>query len=170
MLGIQKPSGDKMGIGYNKNEASTSEIKQVKFVKSTETGSTKDSSHKDGDGFLKDKEFVAPSTAKDKTMSNLNSKPKYLVVNKVRVPIATEKEHIGSSGYGVLVFISSWLLVKSRHRYAVSSCWIRQNKDVENTNAEINALAEITEAEERAARRNVVERVLEEAKRTTIYN
>ncbi|GJW78977.1 ribonuclease H-like domain-containing protein [Tanacetum coccineum] len=33
------------------------------------------------------------------------------------------------------------------------------SKDVENTNAEINALAEITEAEERAARRNVAERV-----------
>ncbi|GKE10005.1 zf-CCHC domain-containing protein, partial [Tanacetum coccineum] len=50
------------------------------------------SSHKDGDSFLKDKGTVAPSIAEDKTVTNLKSKLKYLVVNKVRVPIATENE------------------------------------------------------------------------------
>ncbi|GJV46586.1 hypothetical protein Tco_1431122 [Tanacetum coccineum] len=46
MLSIEKPSGDKMGLDYNKGEAATSEIKQVKFVKSTKTKTTADGSIK----------------------------------------------------------------------------------------------------------------------------
>nr|GEX46063.1 hypothetical protein [Tanacetum cinerariifolium] len=33
---------------------------------------------------------------------------------------------VGPPGYGVLVFMSFWFLVKCRHEYAVSSCWIRR--------------------------------------------
>ncbi|GKA28298.1 retrovirus-related pol polyprotein from transposon TNT 1-94 [Tanacetum coccineum] len=55
-----------------------------------------DGSHKDKDNFLKDKETVASSAAEDKTVSNLNhnftSKLKQLVINKVTMLIATEKE------------------------------------------------------------------------------
>ncbi|GJV83864.1 hypothetical protein Tco_1523762 [Tanacetum coccineum] len=36
MLSLQKPSGDKSGLGFNSTEASTSETKQVNFVKSLE--------------------------------------------------------------------------------------------------------------------------------------
>ncbi|GKA18073.1 hypothetical protein Tco_0697910 [Tanacetum coccineum] len=77
-----------MGLGYNESEASTSETKQVKFVKSTETVATTFGFAKDRDGFLKDKETIAPSAAEDRPVSKLNhnltSKPKHLVINKVK--------------------------------------------------------------------------------------
>nr|GEU50952.1 zinc finger BED domain-containing protein RICESLEEPER 2-like [Tanacetum cinerariifolium] len=54
---------------------------QVRFVKSTENESRANGSHKERDGFLKDKETVAPSAAEEETVSNLNhnltSKPKH---------------------------------------------------------------------------------------------
>ncbi|GJT78290.1 putative ribonuclease H-like domain-containing protein [Tanacetum coccineum] len=54
------------------------------------------------------------------------------------LPLPKLEEHIGSSGYDVLVLISLWLLVKSRHGYAVSSCWIFFQDDFVDVNESVS--------------------------------
>ncbi|GJU51244.1 hypothetical protein Tco_1220799 [Tanacetum coccineum] len=89
MLSIQKPSSDKSGVGFNAFEASNSGTKQVKFVKSQETEVTED-------GPLKIKGTVRPLSAEEKSVSilksNLSHKPKHIIINNVKVPVASNDE------------------------------------------------------------------------------
>ncbi|GKE62654.1 hypothetical protein Tco_1513021 [Tanacetum coccineum] len=67
MLNLQKPSGDKSGLGFNFTNESTSECKQVNFVKSQEVES------------------------KEKVVElNSSPRPKFMLVNNTKIPIASE--------------------------------------------------------------------------------
>ncbi|GJW60408.1 retrovirus-related pol polyprotein from transposon TNT 1-94 [Tanacetum coccineum] len=63
MLSNQKPSGDKLGLGFNSLEASSSGTKEIKFVK-----------------------------AQKKAYSDRGPRPKHIIVNKTKVPVASENE------------------------------------------------------------------------------
>ncbi|MCO6517295.1 MAG: hypothetical protein J6586_12550 [Snodgrassella sp.] len=62
IISIQRVSGDKTGLGFNSTEASTSEIKNVKF-----------------EGELKE---LKPS----------KSNPKYILINDKKIPVASNEE------------------------------------------------------------------------------
>ncbi|GJS49812.1 zf-CCHC domain-containing protein [Tanacetum coccineum] len=69
IISSQKPSGDKTGLGFNFTKGSPSETKQVKFVRAQEVES------------------------KEKLMeSNPNSKPKFILINNTKIPIASDDE------------------------------------------------------------------------------
>ncbi|GJW16720.1 zf-CCHC domain-containing protein [Tanacetum coccineum] len=69
IISSQKPSGDKTGLGFNFTKGSPSETKQVKFVRAQEVES------------------------KEKLMeSNPNSKPKFILINNIKIPIASDDE------------------------------------------------------------------------------
>ncbi|GJU57541.1 zf-CCHC domain-containing protein [Tanacetum coccineum] len=69
IISSQKPSGDKTGLGFNFTKGSPSETKQVKFVRAQEVES------------------------KEKLIeSNPNSKPKFILVNNTKLPIASDDE------------------------------------------------------------------------------
>ncbi|GKE13423.1 hypothetical protein Tco_1416974 [Tanacetum coccineum] len=69
IISSQKPSGDKSGLGFNFTKGSPSETKQVKFVKAQEVES------------------------KEKLIeSNPNSKPKFILINNTKIPIASDDE------------------------------------------------------------------------------
>ncbi|GJS26113.1 retrovirus-related pol polyprotein from transposon TNT 1-94 [Tanacetum coccineum] len=63
MLSNQKPSGDKLSLGFNSLEASSSGTKEIKFVK-----------------------------AQKKAYSDRGPRPKHIIVNKTKVPVASENE------------------------------------------------------------------------------
>ncbi|GKB23499.1 zf-CCHC domain-containing protein [Tanacetum coccineum] len=70
IISSQKPSGDKTGLGFNFTKGSPSETKQVKFVRAQEVES------------------------KEKLMeSNPNSKPKFILINNTKIPIASDDEY-----------------------------------------------------------------------------
>ncbi|GKB96547.1 hypothetical protein Tco_0982684 [Tanacetum coccineum] len=69
IISSQKTSGDKSGLGFNFTKGSPSETKQVKFVKAQEVES------------------------KEKLIeSNPNSKPKFILINNTKIPIASDDE------------------------------------------------------------------------------
>ncbi|GKE96088.1 zf-CCHC domain-containing protein, partial [Tanacetum coccineum] len=69
IISSQKPSGDKTGLGFNFTKGSPSETKQVKSVRAQEVES------------------------KEKLMeSNPNSKPKFIIINNTKIPIASDDE------------------------------------------------------------------------------
>ncbi|GJW73371.1 zf-CCHC domain-containing protein [Tanacetum coccineum] len=69
IISSQKTSGDKSGLGFNFTKGSPSETKQVKFVKAQEVES------------------------KEKLIeSNPNSKPKFILLNNTKIPIASDDE------------------------------------------------------------------------------
>ncbi|GJW50752.1 zf-CCHC domain-containing protein [Tanacetum coccineum] len=63
MLNNQKPSSDKLGLGFNSFKASSSGTKEIKFVK-----------------------------AQKKASPDGGPRPKHIIVNKVRVPVASDNE------------------------------------------------------------------------------
>ncbi|GJR86316.1 zf-CCHC domain-containing protein [Tanacetum coccineum] len=67
IINSQKTSGDKSGLGFNFTKGSPSETKQVKFVKAQE---------------VKLKEKLIES----------NSKPKFILINHTKIPIASDDE------------------------------------------------------------------------------
>ncbi|GJY52173.1 zf-CCHC domain-containing protein [Tanacetum coccineum] len=70
IISSQKTSGDKSGLGFNFTKGSPSETKQVKFVKAQEVES------------------------KEKLIeSNPNSKPKFILINNTKIPIASDDEN-----------------------------------------------------------------------------
>ncbi|GKA59304.1 hypothetical protein Tco_0758617, partial [Tanacetum coccineum] len=102
MLSNPKPSKDKLGLGFNSLEASTSETKKIKFVTSQ-----KETSH--GGGPLnKDNPHIAEAAPKaimgplvcslgyEKSVSFqksiLGPRPKHIMVNNVKVPVASDNE------------------------------------------------------------------------------
>ncbi|GKB24640.1 zf-CCHC domain-containing protein [Tanacetum coccineum] len=69
IISSQKPSGDKSGLGFNFTKGSPSETKQVNFVRAQEVES------------------------KEKLIeSNPNSKPKFILINNTKIPIAIDDE------------------------------------------------------------------------------
>ncbi|GJR35535.1 hypothetical protein Tco_1211219 [Tanacetum coccineum] len=69
IISSQKPSGDKSGLGFNFTKGSPSETKQVNFVRAQEVES------------------------KEKLIeSNPNSKPKFILINNNKIPIASDDE------------------------------------------------------------------------------
>ncbi|GJZ41187.1 hypothetical protein Tco_0588073 [Tanacetum coccineum] len=110
MLSLQKPSGDKLGIGFNSFEASTSRTKKTEFVKSqNETPSGGDPLIAGGgpqiaggsplSAQMAPKAIQGPracSTENGKSVSFqksiLGPKPKHIMVNKVKIPIASDDE------------------------------------------------------------------------------
>ncbi|GJU50116.1 zf-CCHC domain-containing protein [Tanacetum coccineum] len=69
IISSQKPSGDKSGLGFNFTKGSPSETKQVNFVRAQEVES---------------KENLIES--------NPNSKPKFILINNTKIPIASDDE------------------------------------------------------------------------------
>ncbi|GJU58864.1 retrovirus-related pol polyprotein from transposon TNT 1-94 [Tanacetum coccineum] len=102
MLFNQKPSGDKLGLGFNSFEASSSGTKEIKFVKAQKKTCS------DGGliiigGPLNDPAApkinmgpppVTPGSEKTVTFqkSILGPRPKHIIVKKVKVPVASDNE------------------------------------------------------------------------------
>ncbi|GJT43787.1 retrovirus-related pol polyprotein from transposon TNT 1-94 [Tanacetum coccineum] len=102
MLSNQKPSGDKLGLGFNSFEASSSGTKEIKFVKAQKKVSS-DGGPINMGGPLSDqvapKIIMGPPPAtpgSEKTMtfqkSILGPRPKHIIVNKVKILIASDNE------------------------------------------------------------------------------
>ncbi|GJU86855.1 retrovirus-related pol polyprotein from transposon TNT 1-94 [Tanacetum coccineum] len=102
MLSNQKPSGDKLGLGFNSFEASSSGTKEIKFVKAQKKA------YSDGGPInlgspLSDQAApkiimgMPPVTlGSEKTVSFqksiLGPRPKHIIVNKAKVPVASDNE------------------------------------------------------------------------------
>ncbi|GJX08193.1 hypothetical protein Tco_0196125 [Tanacetum coccineum] len=102
MLSNQKPSGDKLGLGFNSFEASSSGTKEIKFVKAQKKA------YSDGGPInmgapLNDqaapKIIMGPPPAtpgSEKTVSFqksiLGPRLKHIIVNKAKVPVASDNE------------------------------------------------------------------------------
>ncbi|GJZ55825.1 zf-CCHC domain-containing protein [Tanacetum coccineum] len=102
MLFNQKPSGDKLGLGFNSFEASSSGTKEIKFVKAQKKTCS------DGGPIIIGGPFndlaapkinmglppVTPGSEKTVTFqkSILGPRPKHIIVKKVKVPVASDNE------------------------------------------------------------------------------
>ncbi|GJZ17856.1 retrovirus-related pol polyprotein from transposon TNT 1-94 [Tanacetum coccineum] len=102
MLNNQKPSDDKLGLGFNSFEASSSETKEIKFVTSQKKASP-DGGPINMGGLLNvqaaPKINMGPPPAtpvSEKSVSFqksiLGPRPKHIIVNKVKVPVASDNE------------------------------------------------------------------------------
>nr|GEU29778.1 hypothetical protein [Tanacetum cinerariifolium] len=102
ILSNQKPPGDKLGLGFNSFEASSSGTKEIKFVKAQKKASYDEGPINMGDPQsvqATPKIIMGPPPATPgsvKTVSFQKSifgpRPKHIIVNKVKVPVASEKE------------------------------------------------------------------------------
>ncbi|GJV14825.1 retrovirus-related pol polyprotein from transposon TNT 1-94 [Tanacetum coccineum] len=102
MLSNQKPSSDKLGLGFNSFEASSSGTKEIKFVKAQKKTCS------DGGPIIIGGPLNDPAAPKinmgpppvtpgsEKTMtfqkSILGPRPKHIIVKKVKVPVASDNE------------------------------------------------------------------------------
>ncbi|GJR44256.1 retrovirus-related pol polyprotein from transposon TNT 1-94 [Tanacetum coccineum] len=102
MLSNQKPSGDKLGLGFNSFEASSSGTKEIKFVKAQKKTCSDGGPIIIG-GPLNDPAApkinmgpppVTPRSEKTVTFqkSILGPRPKHIIVKKVKVPVASDNE------------------------------------------------------------------------------
>ncbi|GKA94775.1 hypothetical protein Tco_0816813 [Tanacetum coccineum] len=102
MLSNQKPFGDKLGLGFNSFEASSSGTKEIKFVKAQKKAYS-DGGPINMGGPLNDqaapKINMGPPPAtlgSEKTVSFqksiLGPRPKHIIVNKAKVPVASDNE------------------------------------------------------------------------------
>ncbi|GJV22247.1 copia protein, partial [Tanacetum coccineum] len=102
MLNNQKPSGDKLGLGFNSFEASSSGTKEIKFVKAQKKTSS-DGGPINMGGPLNvqaaPKINMGPPPAtpgSEKSVSFqksiLGPRPKHIIVNKVKIPVASDNE------------------------------------------------------------------------------
>ncbi|GJS82694.1 retrovirus-related pol polyprotein from transposon TNT 1-94 [Tanacetum coccineum] len=103
MLSNQKPSGDKLGLGFNSFEASTSRSKEIKFVKSqnetpsgggprnTEGGPHKAQTAPKG---IKGPPVCSPESEISVSFQKfiLGSRPKHIMINNVKIPVASDNE------------------------------------------------------------------------------
>ncbi|GJY72557.1 hypothetical protein Tco_0476260 [Tanacetum coccineum] len=102
MLRSQKPSGDKLGLGSISFEASSSETKEIKFVKAQKNVSSDKGPINMGDPLSDQaapKIIIGPPPAtpgSEKTVSFqksiLGPRPKHIIVNKAKVPVASDNE------------------------------------------------------------------------------
>ncbi|GJS88139.1 retrovirus-related pol polyprotein from transposon TNT 1-94 [Tanacetum coccineum] len=102
MLSNQKPSGDKLGLGFNSFEASSSGTKEIKFVKAQKKTCS------DGGPIImggplnvqaapKINMGPPPATSGSERSvsfqkSILSPRPKHIIVNKVKIPVASDNE------------------------------------------------------------------------------
>ncbi|GJW00912.1 hypothetical protein Tco_1556163 [Tanacetum coccineum] len=102
MLSKQKPSGEKLGLGFNSFEASSSGTKEIKFVKAQKKACS------DGGPIIMGgplNDLAAPNInmgpppvtpGSEKTVSFqksiLGPRLKHIIVNKVKVPVASDNE------------------------------------------------------------------------------
>ncbi|GJV55601.1 retrovirus-related pol polyprotein from transposon TNT 1-94 [Tanacetum coccineum] len=102
MLSNQKPSGDKLGLGFNSFEASSSGTKEIKFVKAQKKTCS------DGGPIImggplnvqaapKINMGPPPATSGSERSvsfqkSILGPRPKHIIVNKVKIPVASDNE------------------------------------------------------------------------------
>ncbi|GJS06663.1 copia protein [Tanacetum coccineum] len=103
MLNNQKPSSEKLGLGFNSFEASSSGTKEIKFVKAQKKVSPDGGSINMG-GLLNVQAApkvnmgpppgTIPGSEKSVSFqkSILGPRPKYIIVNNVRVPVASDNE------------------------------------------------------------------------------
>ncbi|GJS77263.1 retrovirus-related pol polyprotein from transposon TNT 1-94 [Tanacetum coccineum] len=102
MLSNQKPSSDKLGLGFNSFETSSSGTKEIKFVKAQKKTSSDGNPIKMGDPQINQaapKIIMGPPPAtprSEKIMSFqksiLGPRPKHIIVNKVKIPVASDNE------------------------------------------------------------------------------
>ncbi|GJW29572.1 hypothetical protein Tco_0046447 [Tanacetum coccineum] len=102
MLSNQKPSGDKIGLGFNSFEASSSGTKEIKFVKAQKNTSSDGGPINMGGPHIDQaapKIIMGPPPAtpgSEKIVSFQKSifapRPKHIIVNKVKIHIASENE------------------------------------------------------------------------------
>ncbi|GKA85358.1 hypothetical protein Tco_0807012 [Tanacetum coccineum] len=102
MLSNQKPSGDKLGLGFNSFEASSSGTKEIKFVKAqkkvtSDGGPINMGGPQSAQAAPKANMGPPPATpGSEKSVSFqksiLGPRPKHIIVNKVKVPVASDNE------------------------------------------------------------------------------
>ncbi|GJW78008.1 retrovirus-related pol polyprotein from transposon TNT 1-94 [Tanacetum coccineum] len=103
MLSNQKPSGDKLGLGFNSFEGSTSGTKKMKFVKShNETPSGGGPLNAEGGPHkaqmapkaIKGPPICSPKSEKSVSFqkSILGPRPKHIMVNNVKIPVASDNK------------------------------------------------------------------------------
>ncbi|GJW63087.1 zf-CCHC domain-containing protein [Tanacetum coccineum] len=103
MLNNQKPSGEKLGLGFNSFEASSSGTKEIKFVKaqkkaSSDGGPINMGDHLNVQAAPKANMGPPPGTTPESKKSVsfqkyiLGPRPKHIIVNNVRVPVASDNE------------------------------------------------------------------------------
>ncbi|GJV61081.1 retrovirus-related pol polyprotein from transposon TNT 1-94 [Tanacetum coccineum] len=102
MLSNQKPSGDKLGLGFNSFEASSSGTKEIKFVKAQKKVTFDGGPINMGgpqSAQVTPKANMGPPPAmpgSEKSVSFqksiLGPRPKHIIVNKVKVPVASDNE------------------------------------------------------------------------------
>ncbi|GJW08189.1 hypothetical protein Tco_1570612 [Tanacetum coccineum] len=102
MLSNQKPFGDKLGLGFNSFEASSSGTKEIKFVKAqkkaySDGGPINMGAPLNDQAAPKINMGPPPATpGSEKTVSFqksiLGPRPKHIIVNKAKVPVASDNE------------------------------------------------------------------------------
>ncbi|GJY14298.1 hypothetical protein Tco_0383607 [Tanacetum coccineum] len=103
MLNNQKPFGEKLGLGFNSFEASSSRTKEIKFVKAQKKVSPDGGPINMGGPLnvqaapkvnMGPPPGTTPGSEKSVSFqkSILGPRPKHIVVNNVRVPIASDNE------------------------------------------------------------------------------
>ncbi|GJV27293.1 retrovirus-related pol polyprotein from transposon TNT 1-94 [Tanacetum coccineum] len=100
MLSSQKPSGDKLGLGFNSFEASSSGTKEIKFVKAQKKVSSDGGpinmggpqSTQAAPKIIMGPPPATPGSEKSVSFqkSILGPRPKHIIVNKVKVPVASD--------------------------------------------------------------------------------
>ncbi|GJS12652.1 hypothetical protein Tco_0407124 [Tanacetum coccineum] len=103
MLSNQKPSGEKLGLGFNSFEASSSGTKEIKFVKAQKKASSDGGPINMGGPqsvqaapktIMGPPPVGTPGSEKNVSFqkSILGPRPKHIIVNNVRVPVASDNE------------------------------------------------------------------------------
>nr|GEW18841.1 hypothetical protein [Tanacetum cinerariifolium] len=103
MLSNQKPSGEKLGLGFNSFEASSSETKEIKFVKAQKNASSDGGPINMGGpqsvqaapkAIMGPPLVGTPGSKKSVSFqkSILGPRPKHIIVNKVKVLVASDNE------------------------------------------------------------------------------
>ncbi|GKE67746.1 hypothetical protein Tco_1521907 [Tanacetum coccineum] len=100
MLSNQKPSGDKLGLGFNSFESSSSGTKEIKFVKDQKKTSSDGGPINMGVPYSEQaapKIIMGPpadTPGSEKSVSFqksiLGPRPKHIIVNNVKVPVASD--------------------------------------------------------------------------------
>ncbi|GJS52934.1 copia protein [Tanacetum coccineum] len=103
MLSNQKPSGDKLGLGFNSFEASSSETKEIKFVKAQKKASSDGGPINMGGpqnvqaapkAIMGPPPVGTPGSEKSVSFqkSILGPRPKHIIVINIKVPVASDNE------------------------------------------------------------------------------
>ncbi|GJV05383.1 retrovirus-related pol polyprotein from transposon TNT 1-94 [Tanacetum coccineum] len=103
MLSNQKPSGDKLSLGFNSSEASSSGTKEINFVKAQKKASSNGGPINMGGPFsmqaapkaiMGPPPVVTPGSEKSVSFqkSIFGHRPKHIILNNVKVPVASDNE------------------------------------------------------------------------------